>query len=349
MIKQTLTATALLFSLFTWTAAQSRTDGFKDANPRQTLEGLSDIGLIVKYGQAEGLEKAAQPSLLQELRDRATARLRQKGIPFLSSAHEADLVGKPRLVFTITVKRQTDPPPALLIETKLFQRVRLWRDRSQEMELATWSMSSSGTDSESDTLFALFDKPLDAFVSAYLAANSNTPRSESVAMETPAQLRNKSNGLQGLTGIDFMVTTAFIEFVDPDLKKFSDTLQTEAENKLKQAGIPLLRYAPDTARAGYPLLNIVLTLDQNGASAASAIDVRTQFWQRVRPIRELKKYSYAATWESHANDGPTITEPSLRKIVNNQLDQFIEAYKSANPKPAAEPVVKVERSKGLTG
>src|SRR5258705_11086238 len=41
-------------------AAQSRTDGFKDWNPRQTLEalGVGDIGLIVKYGQVDGLETA---------------------------------------------------------------------------------------------------------------------------------------------------------------------------------------------------------------------------------------------------------------------------------------------------
>jgi hypothetical protein len=340
MTKQILTASTLLLSLFTYTAAQSRTDGFKDLNPRLTLEELGNIGLIVKYGQVDGLETAMQRTILQKLRDRAKNRLRQGDIPIWESTDEADMVGRPRLVFSVTLKKQTDSRPALLIESKLFQRVRLWRDPSQEVELATWSMSSVGPNVESQMLFALFDKPLDAFVREYRAANPNPPRAESRTTAPPAQLNDNASALQGLTGIDFMVSLRFIQFVDARFQALSDPLQREAENKLKQAGIPLLRYAPDIARAGYPLLNVVVTLDQNGISYAPAIDVRTQFWQRVRPVRDLKKYTYAPTWESHANDGPLITEEALRRIVNSQLDQFIEAYQAGNPKQSSLPAVK---------
>jgi hypothetical protein len=340
MTKQILTTTILLVSLFTYTAAQSRTDGFKDLNPRLTLEELGNIGLIVKYGQVDGLETAMQQTILQKLRDRAKNRLRQGDIPVWESTDEAEMVGRPRLVFTVTLKKQTDPRPALLIESKLFQRVRLWRDPSQEVELATWSMSSVGPNVESQMLFALFDKTLDAFVREYRAANPNPPRVESRTTDAPAQLNDNASALQGLTGIDFMVSLRFIQFVDARFQALLDPLQREAENKLKQAGIPLLRYAPDIARAGYPLLNVVVTLDQNGISYAPAIDVRTQFWQRVRRVQDLQKYTYAVTWESHANDGPEITEEALRRIVNSQLDQFIEAYKAGNPNPTSVPPVK---------
>jgi hypothetical protein len=340
MTKHILTTITVLLSLFTYTAAQSRTDGFKDLNPRLTLEELGNIGLIVKYGQVDGLETAMQPTILQELRDRAKNRLRQGDIPVWESTDEAEMVGRPRLVFTVTLKKQTDPRPALLIESKLFQRVRLWRDPSQEVELATWSMSSVGPNVEYEMLFALFDKPLDAFVREYRAANPNPSQLES-RTDAPAQLNDNASALQGLTGIDFMVSLRFIQFVDARFQALLDPLQREGENKLKQAGIPLLR-SPDIARAGYPFLNVVLTLDQNGISYAPAIDVRTQFWQRVRPVRDLKKYTYAPTWESHANDGPKITEEALRGIVNSQLDQFIEAYKTANPKPPSLPNIKAQ-------
>jgi len=189
-------------------------------------------------------------------------------------------------------------------------------------------------------LLALFDKQLDAFVREYRAANPNPPLVESLATEP--QLKDTVSALQGLTGIDLMVSLRFIQFADPRFQALADPLQREAENKLKQAGIPLLRYAPETARAGYPLLNVVVTLDQNGASYGPGIDVSSQFWQRVQPIREKQKYTYLPTWESHANDGPAITEETLRKIVNSQLDQFIEAYRRANPTLPSQPTAKTQ-------
>jgi hypothetical protein len=340
MTKQILTATILLLNLFSYTAAQSRTAGFNDANSKLTLEGLGQIGLSVKYGQIDGLEATMQPTILQKLRDRAANRLRQGEVPLMEATDDADMVGRPRLVFTVTLKKQGDPPPALLIESKLFQRMRLWRDPSQEMELPTWTMSSVGPNLDSEMMFALFDKPLDAFVREYRAANPNALSVESRAIDPAAQLKDKASALQGLSGIDFTVSLGFIQFVNPRLQALSDPLQRESQNRLKQAGIPLLRFASEVERAGYPLLNVVVILDENGVSYAPAIDVRSQLWQRVQPIRELRKYTYLPTWESHASDGPAITEEALRKIVNSQLDQFIEAYKAANPKPTSVSAVK---------
>lgn len=342
MTKTILTVTILSLSLFSYVAAQSRTGGFKDSNPGQTLEGLGQIGLSVKYGQVDGLEATMQPTILQKLRDRAANRLRQGEVPLMQASDEADMVGRPRLVFTVTLKKHGDPPPALLVEGKLFQRVRLWRDPSQEMELPTWTMSSVGPNVDSEMLFVLFDKPLDAFVREYRAANPKPVSVESRATDTSAQLKDKASALHGLTGIDFILSLGFIQSVNPRFQALSDPLQREAESKLKQAGIPLLRTADETVRAGYPLLNVVVTLDENGASYAPAIDVRSQLWQRVQPLRELKKFTYLPTWESHASNGPEITEEVLRKIVNSQLDQFIEAYKTANPKVSSQPTAKIQ-------
>ena len=205
-------------------------------------------------------------------------------------------------------------------------------------------MSSVGPSVDSEMLFALFDKLLDAFVSEYRAANPNPLRIGNRATDQlgESSKKVKENALQGLTGIEFSVSIGFIQFVNPRLQALADPLQREAQNKLKQAGIPLLRLPPEIEQAGYPLLNVVVLLDENGVSYAPAIDVRSQLWQRVQPIREPRKYTYVPTWESHANDGPKITEEALRKIVNSQLDQFIEAYKAANPKFSSLPTAKTQ-------
>lgn len=341
MTKQILTATFLLLSLFTCSAAQNRLDGFHEWNSTQTLEGLRDIGLIIKYGQVDGLEATMQPAILQMLGDRAKSLLKQGQVPLLESTDEADTVGRPRLVFTITVKKPSDIPPALLIECKLFQRVRLWRDASQEFELSTWSWSVNDPKADYEKLSTLFDMEVNTFVKVYREANPKPLRVENRPTEPPAQLKGSANVLQGLSGIDPIVTLQFIESVDPQLQALANPLQTEGENKLKQAGIPFLRNASDRVRAGYPLFNVVVTLNPNLTPYAPAIEVRTEFWQRVRRVQDLQKYTYTQVWQARDQDGAPITEEAVRKIVNSQLEQFIAAYKAANPAPP-QPAVKTQ-------
>lgn len=74
-------------------------------------------------------------------------------------------------------------------------------------------------------------------------------------------------------------------------------------------------------------------LNPKGVSYAHATEVRTEFMQRVCPLQDSKKYTYISTWDALTVDDTTITEEIVRKILNSHLDQFIEAYKSANPKP----------------
>src|SRR5690242_20045523 len=103
MTKLILTATILLLNLFSYSAAQSRTAGFNDANLSLTLEGLGEIGLSVKYGQVDGLEARMQPTILQKLRDRAANRLRQGEVPLLEATDDAHIFDRPRLVFTVSL------------------------------------------------------------------------------------------------------------------------------------------------------------------------------------------------------------------------------------------------------
>ena len=332
MTKRILTAVIVLLSMVGYAASQSRAGGFKDWNPRETLTGLGEIGLIIKYGQPDPVEEGGQASILQRLRDRAEIRLRQGGVWLSQSTDEAELNAESHLIVTITLKKPSDNPPALLVESKLFQRVRLWRDPAKEMELATWSMSVVGANQEEKMLFMLFDKLCDSFVSEYRAANPNPQRVESRKSGTPAQPNTNANALQGMTGVSFTFSPAFIQLVDAHLKAFSDTLHDEATNKLTRAGIPLLYNASDVARAGYPLLSVQVTLDENRVSYGPAIDVRTEVWQRVCRFQDPRKYTYVVTWESHDRGGLPVTEEALRRIVLGQLDQFVQAYKAANQK-----------------
>src|SRR5215207_5392215 len=128
MTKYILTVTVLLLTVTTHISAQA-------INSRVTFEGLRDIGLIVKYDRADGLEAAQQPIVLRKLQDRARDLLRQGEVPLLQSTNEADMVGRPRLVFTVTLRKQTDIDPAIRIDGKLYQRALLLRDPEQEMEL----------------------------------------------------------------------------------------------------------------------------------------------------------------------------------------------------------------------
>ena len=332
MTKHILTSITLLLCLFPYTVAQYRTDGFKDWEPRKTLEGLRDIEVIVKYGQVDGLETRMRSTILRRLQDRAKDLLKQGEVPIVESDGTGN-ASRPRLVFTVTLKKPTDPSPVAHIESKLFQRVRLWRDPSQEMELATWSMGGTSHQIEYEALSSLLGRVTDTFVREYRAANPPSSQVESNTIDAPTRLKD-GNAFKGLTGIDFMLTPRFIQIADERLKTVSETIQSEAEDRLRQAGIPLLHYAKDTAKVGYPLLNIVITFSPPN-SYAPPIEVKSQFWQKVLPVSDLRKQTYAVTWELQADDGQPVTDEVLRRIVNGHVEQFIEAYKDANPKPSA--------------
>lgn len=348
MNKHILTAIVLLLNLFTYGVAQRRGDAFNDARPNQTLEGLGQIGFIVKYGQADGLPESMRLSILQMLKDRATDLLTKEEVPLLKSKDETDMRGRPRLVVTVTLKKPNDAPPALQIETELYQRVRLSRDPAKELEVATWSTGRVASEITEKMLWSLLEEQLQGFIKTYREVNTNT-QAKNRNVESLTRFKENANPLDGLNGIGVMVSISFIrrEGVPPtDLgpritsPEFYRTLQIEAERKLRQAGIPLLRY--ETERPGHPLFTLNITVGQPNLNHSPAIGVVSTFWQTVRLSRNPQKETYTETWKSRASEGEPITEDAVLKSMNSQLDEFIRAYKTANPKPALEPVVKAQ-------
>jgi hypothetical protein len=333
MTKHILAISIVLLSLATHISAQNR-------GPKEALEGLQPIGLVVKYGNADGLDVATHSTTLQTLQDRANNRLRQAGIPLLQQTEDAGMVRRPRLVFTVTLNKHTETAPTIQVESRLYERVRLWRDAAKEMDLATWVQGGVGYAPKvtQEMLLEVFDGQLDEFINAYRAANPNPMSVESSTPNPPVQTRESSNSLQGLNGIRLFLSLRPDQLADAhhiaDLQKM---LQKEAEAKLVQAGIPVLKTEP----AGRPLLYLFITLSRpNVRTQAPPIVVESDFWQRVRPIRDIGKEIYAVTWESHragsfakSDDGaPVITEEAILKVLTSQLDEFIKAYNTANPK-----------------
>jgi len=310
-----------------------------------TFEGLRDIGLIVKYDRADGLEPAQQPIVLRKLQDRARDLLRQGEVPLLQSTNEADMVGRPRLVFTVTLRKQTDIDPAIGIDGKLYQRARLLRDPEQEMELATYDSGVVGTSVTEQNLLALFERIVKGFVTAYREANPTPPKVESRNVEPPAQPRYNSNSLQGLNGVQFLVSAESVQFKEGTREvigsignsAYSTLVRTEVENRLNQAGITLLGNRPE--HAGSPLLIVYVTLSAPDLSR-SEILVRSTLYQWVSLVRDPQKETSAVTWESGPSESAPITEESVRKVLNSQLDEFIKAYSAANPNLSSKPKIK---------
>src|SRR6185503_8621221 len=97
-MRQSILAITVLLLGLTHISGQSR-------SPKDALEGLRDIGLVVKYSKTDGMVEVLRPNTLQVLHDRAKILLSDADIPVLQSTDEADMAGRPRLVFIVMLNR----------------------------------------------------------------------------------------------------------------------------------------------------------------------------------------------------------------------------------------------------
>ena len=84
----------------------------------ETLAGLQDIGLVVKYGEVNGPQAEWQATALQTLEARARQQLKDAGIRVLPA--EESSTGRPKLVFTLTLNRldATAAPVSIALRSK---------------------------------------------------------------------------------------------------------------------------------------------------------------------------------------------------------------------------------------
>ena len=128
-----------------------------------------------------------------------------------------------------------------------------------------------------------------------------------------------------------------VETVAPAVERAGLTthqLHTDVEGQLQQAGIRLLTQAEWPMVLGQPMVYVHLHvfLPPHGQAA---YHISTEFYQRASLDAQASS-ALVATWTT-AYLGVVDVEalPTLREHVRAYVDQFISAYYSVNPRPAA--------------
>ena len=323
-MRHILAIAALVLTLNVHVLAQNRA-------AEETLAGLRDFDVIVQYAKADVLPAETQPILLQKLQDRARETLKQAGFPLLESADHAEMAGRPRLVFTITLNKDDHHDPAVHIESRVYETVLLRRDRTKEIELATWEQTGIGGPSATEKMvFDVLDAQLKYFIRAYRTVNPESTVADNRVPDPPRPVKDNANSLQGLNGIRLFIWSGPTRDVSTELDALLKMLKSEAESKLQSAGIPVLLHATKEEPEGGPLLYVAIRLNRPG-SRPDSIEVESKFWQRVLPARNPEKMLRVVTWESRISEATEITDDAVLKIVSSQLDDFIKAYAEANP------------------
>ena len=191
-------------------------------------------------------------------------------------------------------------------------------------------------------LFSVFDRQLDEFIRDYWEVNTKPTQLVTRMSDSPTHVNNNhANSLQGIKSIRLFVTFRPSMFPHSvQRQEFQEKLQEEARAKLVDAGIPVPRYRSDPRDP--LLLRVAITLgDQpNARKHAPPIAIESDLWQEVRHLRDLRKQTLAVTWESETSDGGPITDDAVRQVMDRQLDEFIKAYRAANPMPSPTPSAK---------
>jgi hypothetical protein len=145
---------------------------------------------------------------------------------------------------------------------------------------------------------------------------------------------SKSNRatLRGLEGVGVLV-----EQLSPEVEReglVKSRLQTEAELKLRMAGIKVLTKEECLKTPGEPYLYV--NINVNIAKTESGIypySIDVLLIQKVSLLRDPKQTTYAVTWSTGGVG--SIGKPILSQLQNSVeeiLDVFVKAYLSENPK-----------------
>ncbi|MBI4628075.1 MAG: hypothetical protein HY729_05150 [Candidatus Rokubacteria bacterium] len=138
--------------------------------------------------------------------------------------------------------------------------------------------------------------------------------------------------LKGLPGV-----LVLVEDMNPEVERAGlarATLQTDVELKLRQAGIAVLSTTEMLAAPGYPHLYLnVATGAPRTAPGLYVYSIQLSLKQQVVVVRNTA-VSLASTWSTTAKFGTVGADrlSSVRESVRDQVDKFINAWLSVNPK-----------------
>ena len=149
-----------------------------------------------------------------------------------------------------------------------------------------------------------------------------------VALDTP----NERITLVGLTGVHVVVYDMSGEAEREGLTRSG--LQTDLEQRLRQAGLRTLAASEALGSRGRPTLELRLHLVRSReAPQLYVYSVELALRQEIRLARDRTIESFAITW----SDSPQVgtVEPArlsvVRDAVRAKVTQFIAAWQAANP------------------
>ena len=110
----------------------------------------------------------------------------------------------------------------------------------------------------------------------------------------------------------------------------TDHLRTDAELKLKRAGIKVLSEKESMRTVGSPQLNIIVKV-LGTSSGDYAAHIRLELREAVALVRNPGMEVFTSTWTT-GKFGVTSTLSDIRQQEQALLDKFITEYRAANPK-----------------
>lgn len=150
----------------------------------------------------------------------------------------------------------------------------------------------------------------------------------SYAIASDAQYNRASlRGLQGLY--------VSVEGLSPEIQKdglTEDLIRRDVESKLRMAGIRPLSKEEWFDVMGSPHLNVNVNALILRETKEYIYSIHLTFRQNVYPVREPILVLGATTWSVGGIIGITHGLDKIRASVRGQVDEFIRAYLSVNPK-----------------
>ena len=126
-----------------------------------------------------------------------------------------------------------------------------------------------------------------------------------------------------------------VESPAPEIQKdglTEDRIQKDVELMLRMAGVKILSKKEWFDAEGSPFLYVNTHILKLRATREYIYSVNISFKQNVYPVRKPMEISGAATWSIGGIIGITPDLDKIRASVKEQVNEFIKAYLSVNPK-----------------
>ena len=138
-------------------------------------------------------------------------------------------------------------------------------------------------------------------------------------------------GLSGLPGV-----LLFVGDIKPDAEQdglSKATIYTDVEQQLRVAGIRILTHEEWSKLPGRPTLSIEVVTQKARGIPLYIYGVEVSLKEQVTALRSGRSL-VASTWESDVigNVSEANFAESMRDNIRSEVDKFINAFRTANPK-----------------